>query len=201
MTFFFLLFTYLALTEVYDDTELMIFKPRFHALIMTIRRRQNYQDPHDRRSNPESSQVIRRSSANKEQSCIYDTILCGGLRNCMLRKFDPTQNQFKKWRSRCIGLTILSTLAIIAWLVMELSHLQAWSEWFEEYAPHYSDRQSVIGRESVQELNKLNLAKTLVSAYLLIFGLLSRLSMYIVLPIVSIIGSPVFLLIYCKFEK
>lgn len=173
MTFFFLLFTYLALTEVCDDTELMIFKPRLHNLIMTIRSRQSSQDPGDRRGDQEAFQVIRQSSANKEQSCIYDTILCGALRNCMLRKFDPNQNQFKKWRSRCIGLTVLSTLAIIAWLVMELCHLQAWSEWFEEYAPHYSDMQSVIGRESVQALNRLNLAKTLISAYLLIFGLVS----------------------------
>jgi len=47
----------------------------------------------------------------------------------------------------------------------------------------------------------LNWAKTVICSYVIIFGLLLRVSQYIVLPVVVLIGSPVFIAIYCTAAK
>ena len=44
------------------------------------------------------------------------------------------------------------------------------------------------------------MAKSVISAYLIIITLILQLSYYFVLPVVSIAGSPVFLIIYCMYR-
>ena len=80
---------------------------------------------------------------------------------------------------------------------MELSHLPIWSNWFEEtYAPHYSEV-LMFSDEKVALIDTLNWVKTGLSCYVIVFGILLRISQFIVLPIVSIIGSPIFIIYHC----
>jgi len=47
----------------------------------------------------------------------------------------------------------------------------------------------------------LNRAKTVICSYVIVFGLILRISQYLVLPVVLVIGSPVFLFIYCGYKN
>ena len=84
---------------------------------------------------------------------------------------------------------------------MELCHRPFWSEWFSgSYAPHYSQSKN-LSDNVVDNLDALNLTKSLICAYLIIFALLLRISHLILLPVVTIVGSPVFLIYYCVWVK
>ena len=65
MTVLFLVFTYLGLTEVYEKTELMIFKPKLHEVLKKMRKNENDGLQQDgRRINRELLDV--RNSLNKD---------------------------------------------------------------------------------------------------------------------------------------
>jgi len=81
MTFFTLFFGYLGVTEVYDETQLMLLKPRLLER-MKARRQMRIQNNERGRDRP-----------TDEQSCIYDVILCGGLRRCILKKNENNSDQ------------------------------------------------------------------------------------------------------------
>ena len=81
MTFFTLVFSYLGMTEVFDDSMLLIFKPKLFELKLENARRQ-------RAAQENGHQVNLRHAYNndalpKENSCTYDVIFCGGLRRCL----------------------------------------------------------------------------------------------------------------------
>lgn len=58
----------------------------------------------------------------EEQSCIYDVVLCGGLRKCMFLKYHNNSDQLQR-KAKLIGLTIITGLTLVAATVMELCHL------------------------------------------------------------------------------
>lgn len=175
----------------------MLFKPKIHRQMLRMRMRCNSdQQSGSNNENNYTNDV----SNNRDQSCIYDIILCGSLRNCMFKKSEQNSNERKKRRVRCVGLTILSTLSIITWVIMELCHLQAWTELLEMYAPHYSEV-DYASDQLKSELDRLHLVKSVVSAYILIFALLLRVSYYITLPIICLTGSPIFFFFYIKWME
>ena len=51
------------------------------------------------------------------------------------------------------------------------------------------------------KLDKLNLAKSAICGYLVLFALLLRVSHFVLLPFVFLVGSPVFLVLYCRYRK
>ena len=75
-------------------------------------------------------------------------------------------------------MTIFTALTLVAATVMELSHRELWSEWFpESFSPHYSQVSYLIEEEGrVDALEKLNLAKTALSGYVIVFALVFRIS-------------------------
>ena len=83
---------------------------------------------------------------------------------------------------------------------MEMCHYQFWSDQFPSYAPHYSESTS-LSTEKVIELDKLNLAKTIICLYLVVFSLLLRISHLILLPVVALVGAPGFAIYHCIWIK
>ena len=83
---------------------------------------------------------------------------------------------------------------------MELCHQQFWSKHFPSFAPHYSDSPT-LSDAKVIELDKLNLAKTMICVYLIVFSLLLRISHFILLPVVMLVGAPGFMIYNCIWIK
>ena len=135
---------------------------------------------------------------------MYDVLLCGGLRRCMFRKqpyYLNTASVKAKKKTRCISLTVVTLVTLLTATVMELCHLRLWSEAFPAFAPHYSDvHESLLSESTKEELDSLNMAKTVISAYLIIITLILQLSYYFVLPVVCLAGSPIFLIIYLSYR-
>ena len=52
--------------------------------------------------------------------------------------------------------------------------------------------------DRIASIDLLNLAKSVLTGYIVILSLTLRASHYILLPVVAIIGSPIFLTIFCK---
>ena len=68
---------------------------------------------------------------------------------------------------RLAALAVICTLALISWVLMELSHLKIWTQWFEEFQPHYSSYSDLKEEDNeiiIQRLNVLVLVKTVFSA-------------------------------------
>lgn len=86
---------------------------------------------------------------------------------------------------------------------MELSHLQIWSEWFPKFAPHYSEEVDYLEYDvsRVSDLDKLNLVKTVLSGYVIVLALFFQVSTPLLTPIVCVVGSPIFLASYCKYQS
>ena len=124
-------------------------------------------------------------------------LLCGGLRSCILCRADDNTESQKK-TAKCIGVSIITVLTIFAAIMMELSHLKVWTEWFEAYAPHYSETEA---DDIVAEIDTLNIAKTTIVVFVIIFGLVLRWSNFLLQPFVAIFGSPFFIYYYCKWSK
>lgn len=146
MTLFTLVFAYLGITEVYDKTELLIFKPKLYE--------KHYGKTEENEETDQQRHVRRRirydgESSEEDGSCLYDIIFCGSLRKCMYRRSPAEQDQK---RARRIGTTVFIFLTLIAGTVMELSHRQIWSEWFTEYAPHYS-KVTYLDEDKITELD------------------------------------------------
>ena len=53
----------------------------------------------------------------------------------------------------------------------------------------------------VSELDKLNLAKTALSGYVIVLALFFQVSTPLLTPIVCVVGSPIFLASYCKYQS
>ena len=91
MTFFTLAFLYIGITEVYDETCLMLFRPKQHANDHQ-RSSQGNSSPQNRRA--QQAQRMQRYNSNRgEQSCIYDFVLCGGIRRCIFASSRSHQYQ------------------------------------------------------------------------------------------------------------
>ena len=83
----------------------------------------------------------------------------------------------RKYKSRCIGVSIITVFTILAAIIMELSHLSVWAEWFEDFAPHYSESGTQSDTDDlVAEIDTLNIAKTTICGFVIVFGLLLRMS-------------------------
>ena len=81
---------------------------------------------------------------------------------------------------------------------MELCHRKIWSEWFpESFSPHYSEV-GYMTDDRIADIDLLNLVKSVLTGYIVILSLTLRASHYILLPVVAIIGSPIFLTMFCK---
>ena len=98
---------------------------------------------------------------------------------------------------RCIGLSVFTALTLIFGGFMELSHMRIWSTWMpEKFAPHYSE---VLSAADTSKLDTINAVKTGLFAFIVVFSLLLRCTHYILLPVVSLVGSPIFAAQYCKW--
>ena len=92
-------------------------------------------------------------------------------------------------------------LTVLFGAVMELSHRKIWSDWLPDtYAPHYSEV-NFLSEDTIDKIELLNWIKTGVGCYVIIFGILLRISHYIVLPIVCLVGSPFILAHYCSHKR
>jgi len=89
-------------------------------------------------------------------------------------------------------------MTIVSATVMELCHWPIWNEWFpEKFGRHYSEV-DFFSDEKIASLDKLNLAKALITSYCIVFALLLRISHLIVLPVVALAGSVCFLTQHLK---
>jgi len=173
--------------EVYDDSQMMIFKPRDYAREKARRERLALYIVND--LDPEEP------IDSKDQSCIYELLLCGSLRRCMFFKQNDTERAKK--RARFIGLSVCTVITLCSAVVMELCNRAIWAEWFPTFQPHYSEELS-HSDDQIKELEDLNWTKTLVCGYVIIFALLLRVSFYICLVLVATLGSPIFAYAYCQ---
>ena len=107
-----------------------------------------------------------------------------------------------KKKTRCISLTIMTLMTLLTATVMELCNRRLWSEAFPAFAPHYSDaKASLLEESTIENLDNLNMAKSVISAYLIVITLILQLSYYFVLPVVCLAGSPVFLIVYFSYRQ
>ena len=104
-----------------------------------------------------------------------------------------------KKKTRCISLTIITVITLLTATVMELCNRRFWAEAFPAFAPHYSE--AVLEDSTIEDMDNLNLAKSVISAYLIVITLILQLSYYFVLPIVCVAGSPVFLIIFSLYRN
>ena len=96
----------------------------------------------------------------------------------------------------------MTLITLLTATVMELCNRRLWSEAFPAFAPHYSDANaSLLEQSTIEQLDNLNLAKSVISAYLIVITLILQLSYYFVLPVVCLACSPVFLVIYCLYRQ
>ena len=187
-TFFFLFF---EITELYDDTELMIFKPDEYA------REQARKASQVPASIIEQNNHVRDRKSYK-QSCIYELILCGGVRRCLFLKL--SEKERVKKRARCIGLSICTALMLCSAAVMELCNRYIWTEWFPQYQPHYSEVQN-FDHDHINMVDRLIWAKTAVCGYVIVFAVLLRISFFICLVPVASFGFPFFIYFYFRYKK
>ena len=93
------------------------------------------------------------------------------------------------------------SITLLTDTVMEICNRRFWSVSFPAFAPHYSDPEATLPEDStVEALDNLNLAKSVISAYLIVITLIFQLSYYFVLPVVCLAGSPVFLIIFFLYR-
>ena len=55
-----------------------------------------------------------------------------------------------------------------------------------------------MSEDHITSLDRLNLAKTILTGYIIIFCLILRISQFLLLPIVLFAGSPIFLIYFCS---
>ena len=107
-----------------------------------------------------------------------------------------------KKKTRCISLTIITLMTLLSATVMELCNRRLWAEAFPAFAPHYSDDKAILPEDTtVEALDNLILAKSVISGYLIVITLILQLSYYIVLPVVTLAGSPVFFVIFLLYRN
>jgi len=193
MTVFTLIFLYLGVTEAYDETGLMICKPRTFAFNLACRADEEGPNlPQQRMSEP------------REKNCFYDFILIGSLRRlifCRSSQSSCVSERKKQARRRRIAKTVIILLTLSTATVMELCRWPFWSEWFpSNYSPHYSVQTSQSGQQAVL-LDRLNMAKSFICAYLLLFNHLLPVSHFIILPVVALVGSVGFLVFFCQQKR
>lgn len=186
MTFFTVLFYYFAVTEVYDDSQLILLKPRDYE--RELAERENVaqseagSDDFDRNDN----------RTEKDSSCLYELLFCGSLRRCMFIKLSFSQRAKKN--ARRLGVSILTALTLITATTMELCNRKVWAEWLPEFKPHYSEVE--MDPDTVNKINVFIWAKTAICSYLIVVALLLRMNRIVALALVSIIGAPVFACIF-----
>ncbi len=81
---------------------------------------------------------------------------------------------------------------------MELSNRKFLDQNLLGFSPHYSELEQ-IPASHIDFLDKLNLAKTIICLYIIVFALLLRMSHILLMPFVALIGSPIFIFQYFKF--
>ena len=129
MTFFTILFGYLAFTEIYDDTELMLCRPRAYRRELARRvaeRRRLGLEVDDKINALQHIHGVgsgdRDDGGSDNDSNIgYEILLCGALRKCLYCK--SREQGGETWRKKGrITLTVFSLLTVLCGAVMELSH-------------------------------------------------------------------------------
>ena len=124
-----LLFMYLALTEVYDETSLMVLLPHEYKKEQARRQRTRqvsscegvHYEPHD----------------EKDSSCVYELVMCGALRRCLFSRSSPVLES-TRLRKRAVGLTLLTILAVALSVISVLASFAATADYVTSFQPHYS---------------------------------------------------------------
>ena len=90
MTFFTLFFGYLALTEIYDDTEMMYCKPKAYKkeLIRRVAEQRRLSQNDDAHNRAEMHRAVDSDNDrnDNDQNIGYEILLCGSLRRCLYCK-------------------------------------------------------------------------------------------------------------------
>ena len=180
MTFFTCISAFLCTTEIYDK---FLRKTLLEAETSSEQSRRFEHDDYDEEVECNA------------RPCLYELIFCGSLRNCIFRSEVPSLDQpINRKKGRC-GVLTFTTLTFAFGLIMELSHLQSFSNASSTFQPHYME-DITLTDDVKNTIWKLNFAKTIIGCSYFTLSIVFRSSFYVFGVLVCLLLWPVLLIHY-----